>query len=95
MSFLGKSETMDSSRLSSRPEAVMAMMNDAKKMQLSVMEDCKKTGKVPPKYNLLQLIGKGSFGRVYKAYVVTGNTLISKRLIISQKGHGHRSSRCC
>ncbi|RDW78108.1 hypothetical protein BP5796_05960 [Coleophoma crateriformis] len=85
VSFLGKSETMDSSRLSSRPQAVTAMMNDAKKMQLSVMEDCKKTGKIPPKYNLLQLIGKGSFGRVYKAKdMVTAQVVAVKTIDIDE-----------
>ncbi len=41
-------------------------MEDARAMQASVIETCKKAGKEPPKYVLLELIGKGSFGRVYK-----------------------------
>ena len=39
---------------------------DARTMQKSVIESCKKAGRDPPKYVLMELIGKGSFGRVYK-----------------------------
>jgi hypothetical protein len=39
---------------------------DARAMQKSVIESCKKAGRDPPKYVLMELIGKGSFGRVYK-----------------------------
>lgn len=40
---------------------------DARQMQAHVVGECKKSGTNPPKYLLLELIGKGSFGRVYKA----------------------------
>lgn len=40
---------------------------DARQMQASVLEAATKAGKDPPKYVLLELTGKGSFGRVYKA----------------------------
>jgi hypothetical protein len=46
-----------------------AAEEDAKKMQKSIVEACNKKGVDPPKYVLRELIGKGSFGRVYKAYV--------------------------
>ena len=42
-------------------------IDDAKAMQASVLENAKKSGMNPPKYVLLELIGKGSFGRVYKS----------------------------
>ncbi|KAI1006185.1 hypothetical protein K3495_g2027 [Podosphaera aphanis] len=44
-------------------------VEDARQMQEKVNEDCKKAGKKPPPYNLEELIGKGSFGRVYKGQV--------------------------
>lgn len=48
---------------STRTKAV----EDARQMQVSVTEECKKSSRDPPNYILLELIGKGSFGRVYKA----------------------------
>ena len=41
---------------------------DAALMQASVIEAANKTKTTPPPYVLLELIGKGSFGRVYKGY---------------------------
>jgi hypothetical protein len=41
-------------------------IEDARQMQATVIELANKAGKPPPKYALLELIGKGSFGRVYK-----------------------------
>ena len=41
-------------------------LEDARQMQATVIEMASKAGKDPPKYALLELIGKGSFGRVYK-----------------------------
>lgn len=42
-------------------------MEDAKQMQQMVVEAANRAHKDPPKYVLIELIGKGSFGRVYKA----------------------------
>jgi hypothetical protein len=42
-------------------------IEDARNMQTLVMTEANKLGQAPPKYVLLELIGKGSFGRVYKA----------------------------
>lgn len=42
-------------------------IEDAQKMQVVVEEECSKAGKEIPPYLLRELIGKGSFGRVYKA----------------------------
>lgn len=53
---------------------------DAKKMQKIVVEKCNKKGVDPPKYVLKELIGKGSFGRVYKAYVSIVSCLSFKLL---------------
>ena len=40
-------------------------IEDARQMQARVIEECTKNGKDPPPYGLVELIGKGSFGRVY------------------------------
>ena len=45
-------------------------MDDARKMQAATLGEAKKTGQDPPKFVLMELIGKGSFGRVYKGYVI-------------------------
>lgn len=42
-------------------------IEDAKKMQGLVEDECRRAGRDPPAYRLQELIGKGSFGRVYKA----------------------------
>lgn len=45
-------------------------VEDARQMQSKVNEQCKKAGNDPPPYGLEELIGKGSFGRVYKGQVI-------------------------
>lgn len=42
-------------------------LEDARSMQASVVRQCRETRREPPPYMFLELIGKGSFGRVYKA----------------------------
>lgn len=44
----------------------------------AVMEECYKNGKDPPPYCLEALIGKGSFGRVYKGFVALQLPLLSE-----------------
>ncbi|SPJ75080.1 related to severin kinase [Fusarium torulosum] len=56
-------------------------IDDAKKMQKLVTEQSSKEGKDPPPYRLSELIGKGSFGRVYKATSLTTNKLVAVKII--------------
>lgn len=56
-------------------------LEDAKKMQKAVMEECAKAGKEAPRYQLSELIGKGSFGRVYKATSRTTGQLVAIKII--------------
>jgi hypothetical protein len=44
----------------------------AEKQQAIVLEKAKKFNVAPPPYKLLELVGKGSFGLVFKAYVSVG-----------------------
>jgi hypothetical protein len=61
-----ETDTQMENRLAVRTEAKTKAVDDARKMQAYVVEECKKSGKDPPPYGLEELIGKGSFGRVYK-----------------------------
>ncbi|KAK4191735.1 putative serine/threonine-protein kinase [Podospora australis] len=54
---------------------------DAKKMQAAVQEECSKAGKESPPYLLQELIGKGSFGRVYKATDLNSKNLVAVKII--------------
>lgn len=56
-------------QLESSPIKIKAV-EDARQLQSKVNEQCKKDGKDPPPYGLEELIGKGSFGRVYKGQVI-------------------------
>lgn len=56
-------------------------LEDAKKMQKAIVETCKKLGKDIPQYHLSELIGKGSFGRVYKAKSLKTNRLVAIKII--------------
>ncbi|ESA43904.1 polarity-defective 6, variant 2 [Neurospora crassa OR74A] len=56
-------------------------IEDAKKMQTVVAEECNKSGKEAPPYQLEELIGKGSFGRVYKATDNKSNAVVAVKII--------------
>lgn len=56
-------------------------IEDAKKMQKLVAEQCNASGKDAPQYQLSELIGKGSFGRVYKATSLSTNQLVAVKII--------------
>ncbi|KAI0553714.1 putative serine/threonine protein kinase [Xylaria curta] len=54
---------------------------DAAKMQASVEEECARSGKPVPEYHLTELIGKGSFGRVYKANDIKTSNVVAVKII--------------
>ncbi|RCI14648.1 hypothetical protein L249_6387 [Ophiocordyceps polyrhachis-furcata BCC 54312] len=56
-------------------------LEDAKTMQKAVIEDCNRAGKEVPQYQLSELIGKGSFGRVYKATSQKTGRLVAIKII--------------
>lgn len=56
-------------------------VEDAKKMQAVVEEECNKAGKEAPPYLLQELIGKGNYGRVYKATDLNSKQLVAIKII--------------
>jgi len=56
-------------------------LEDAKKMQAAVNEQSAKDSKEPPPYLLTELIGKGSFGRVYKATDIKRKSMVAVKII--------------
>jgi hypothetical protein len=48
-------------------------VEDARQMQASIIDAARRTGTDPPKYVLMELVGKGSYGRVYKGLVFYSN----------------------
>lgn len=47
----------------------LRQINDAQEMQQRVSERAAHDGVDPPPYDFLELIGKGTYGRVYKRYI--------------------------
>lgn len=56
-------------------------LEDAKKMQMHIVEESNKAGKEPPPYHLLELIGKGSYGRVYTANDIKNSRVVAVKMI--------------
>jgi serine/threonine protein kinase len=61
-------------------------IEDAKKMQAIVEEDCNRAGKDVPPYELQELIGKGNYGRVYKATDLKTKALVAVKIINIEEG---------
>ncbi|CAK7230862.1 hypothetical protein SBRCBS47491_007732 [Sporothrix bragantina] len=55
--------------------------DDAVKMQAVIADECNKAGKPIPPYELQELIGKGSYGRVYKAKDLNSTQLVAVKII--------------
>ncbi|KAI1372228.1 kinase-like protein [Hypoxylon crocopeplum] len=67
-------------------EVEQKAVEDAELMQTSIEKECTNTGKLRPPYTLLELIGKGSFGRVYKATSTKSVQLVSVKIISIEEG---------
>ncbi|KAK3904618.1 hypothetical protein C8A05DRAFT_42328 [Staphylotrichum tortipilum] len=61
-------------------------IEDAKKMQVIVKEECSKAGKDAPLYLLQELIGKGNYGRVYKATDLKTKSVVAVKIINIEEG---------
>ncbi|KAK0670132.1 serine/threonine protein kinase [Cercophora samala] len=70
-----------------RSATKLRAIDDATEMQAAVSRDCVSAGLALPPYTLQELIGKGSFGRVYKAVSLTpasrnmNNKLVAIKII--------------
>ena len=71
-----------------RPESAMAMSSHrreairlAKTQEKAVAEKCKRSGDSIPGYTFDELIGKGSFGRVYKGRQTSGNRIVAIKVL--------------
>lgn len=61
-------------------------VDDAEKMQRAIVRECADNGREPPPYALSELIGKGSFGRVYKARASATGQLVAVKIISIDDG---------
>ncbi|KAL5612044.1 hypothetical protein BROUX41_000394 [Berkeleyomyces rouxiae] len=59
---------------------------DAQKMQSTILKEMTAQGKEIPPYELMELIGKGSFGRVYKATHRDTRQLVAVKIISIEEG---------
>ncbi|KAL6885065.1 serine/threonine protein kinase, STE family, PAK/STE20-related [Trichoderma longibrachiatum] len=63
-------------------------IEDARAAQAVVLRECAEAGREVPPYKLLELIGKGSFGRVYKAVGTKTSQLVAVKVISIEEGDG-------
>ncbi|PVH91166.1 kinase-like protein [Periconia macrospinosa] len=86
---------MDPTRLSLQPPATgtkLRAKQQAQEMQQIVLERARRNREDPPPYEFYELIGRGSFGRVYKgADLETGDTVAIKILDIDSSDYVERS----
>ncbi|KAI1195913.1 kinase-like domain-containing protein [Nemania serpens] len=56
-------------------------IDDARRVYASIVKECRGAGRDPPPYTPRELIGKGSFGRVYKASSHETGQLVAVKII--------------
>ncbi|KAH6606796.1 ste ste20 ysk kinase [Trichoderma cornu-damae] len=61
-------------------------IEDARAAQAMVLRECAEAQREAPPYKLLELIGKGSFGRVYKAVGTRTSQLVAVKVISIEDG---------
>ncbi|KAK0622023.1 kinase-like domain-containing protein, partial [Bombardia bombarda] len=61
-------------------------VEDAMEMQWMAEKECAHAGKEPPPYRLSELIGKGSFGRVYKAKGPRQGQIVAVKIMSIEEG---------
>ncbi|KAI9736898.1 MAG: hypothetical protein M1818_005949 [Claussenomyces sp. TS43310] len=67
---------------------------DARSMQKKVIEMSEREGRPPPNYYLMELIGKGSFGRVYKGkHMATAKVVAIKIIDLDASDFSDQSAR--
>ncbi|KAI9811370.1 MAG: hypothetical protein M1827_005530 [Pycnora praestabilis] len=64
-------------RSANKQKAHLAALDESK----AVSETAKKNGTSPPKYEFLELIGKGSFGRVFKCKDLLSHKIVAVKII--------------
>jgi len=56
-------------------------VKEAKEASLAITRNAERTGTKPPPYEFLELIGKGTFGRVYKCHDKTTGDLVAIKIL--------------
>ncbi|KAK3986836.1 kinase-like domain-containing protein [Cladorrhinum sp. PSN332] len=69
-----------------RSATKLRAIDDAMEMRSVVGRECAESNITPPPFTLLELIGKGSFGRVYKAASQTTGSLVAVKIINIEQG---------
>lgn len=69
-------------------ETRKAMMDDAQEMQKATDLACREAGRSAPPYQLSELIGKGSYGRVYKATDRQTGDVVAIKMVDIEEGDG-------
>ncbi|KAE9364832.1 kinase-like protein [Stipitochalara longipes BDJ] len=64
-----------------RSSVKVRAIEDARQMQAAITVAANKAGKAPPKYVLDELIGRGSFGRVYRGKDTTTARIVAVKII--------------